>query len=260
MDIDTKPSKKQEALIRALKSRHGRKKHGLCLCEGLRACGEVITNCPDLVKFAILAADTPPLPYDVHGAWDTFVIPSDAFQRLSSTVNAQGVLLILRIPTLDECLDIPPEDPFIIVLDRLADPGNIGTIFRTLLAAGQTECWLVKGTADPFNDKVIRSAMGAQFRLRLRQFDSLDHIREAGLKLGFEKLYTTVPSDGTSLFDEETLFDKSLIILGGEANGAGDVLDSIPISIPMPGNYESLNVAQAATIILFEHVRRNVKA
>ena len=75
-------------------------------------------------------------------------------------------------------------------------------------------------------------------------------------KQGFGRVYRTAPAAGANVFLEQPLFDRSVIVLGNEGGGVGAVADSIDLNIPMPGDAESLNVAQAATVILFEFVRR----
>ena len=109
---------------------------------------------------------------------------------------------------------------------------------------------------DPFGGKTIRSASGAQFALNLRCAESLEEAVQSLRELGITRFFRTEPSGGHSVFTEADLFKRSAIVLGNEANGAGRIDSSLPLNIPMPGSAESLNVAQAATVILFEFVRR----
>ncbi len=74
---------------------------------------------------------------------------------------------------------------------------------------------------------------------------------------GFSAIYRSAPARGANVFREPDLFDRSVIVLGNEGGGVGAIAGSIDLNIPMPGDAESLNVAQAATVILFEYVRRN---
>ncbi len=153
--------------------------------------------------------------------------------------------------------DIKPVDPFILILDRLTDPGNFGSILRTARAVGLNEVWYTAGSVDPFNDKVIRAAMSSQFVIGMRCFSDLDELGNELYRFGYNKIYRTDPHNGESCFAAENLFSNSAIIIGNEADGAASLAGSIDITIPMPGSAESLNVAQAATVILFEHIRRN---
>jgi RNA methyltransferase, TrmH family len=247
-------SKRQESLVRSLSQRHGRRNSELCLCEGLRCCSEALTLRPDLVELvATREGFAAPLP---KVSAETAILPERQFDSLCSTITAQGVFALLRKPEQPDA-DAPLADPFAFVLDRVSDPGNFGTILRTARAAGLKEVWYAKGSTDPFSEKCIRSASSSQFALALRQFDALPELATHLKSLGVERFFRTTPAGGGPLYAEEKLFERSAIIMGGEAFGAGLLEGAQDISIPMPGGAESLNVAQASTIILFEHVRRN---
>jgi len=243
-------SKKKHDLIRSLFSRHGRKKSEFCVCEGVRCCRELISLRPDLIQMAICAenADTSNINYDFDR------ISQPEFESLATTINSQGVIVIVAKPGESE---FESGTPFIIVLDKVSDPGNCGTIFRTARAAGLKEIWLTEGTADPYNDKIIRSATASQFALNIRKFRDLGEVKESLEKYAFNKIYRTDPHQGANCFTEKKLFDKSAIIFGSEGSGAGDIKGAESVTIPMPGKVESINVAQAATIIIFEFIRRN---
>jgi len=244
-------TRRREALIRALYSRHGRKKYGLCLCEGLRCCQDLYQSHPELIEFALVADDM-----DVSFSGIDLVRLSRAeFKPISATIESQGVLMVVRRP---DAPDIPPADPFILVLDRVADPGNFGTIVRTARAAGLREIWYTSGSADPFSDKVIRSAMASQFVIGLREFPELESLGDKLREYGYHKIFRTDVGTGISCFTAPQLFENTAIVMGSEAHGAGMMTDAVALTIPMPGNAESLNVAQAATIILFEYVRRTI--
>ena len=152
--------------------------------------------------------------------------------------------------------DRPPRDPFLLALDRLGDPGNFGTICRTLRSTGLSELWYTRGSVDPYGDKAVRSALGAQFALSLRSFENLEALRERAVYFGYPKVYLTDPHAGEDCFRCSGLFDRSVVVIGAEADGVSALNGAARVTIPMPGNYESLNAAQAATVFLFEYVRR----
>ena len=200
-------TKRQEALIRSLSTRHGRKGSDFCICDGFRSSCEILHLRPDLVEILILRNGvTPPA----------------------------------------EC----PVEPVIL------DPGNVGTILRTARAAGLREVWTTRGCADAYSDKVVRSASGAQFALAVREYGTLDESVALLRAKGFHRIFRTAPGGGRSVFTEPELFTDSVVVLGSEGAGAGEISGAVNVLIPMPGDAESLNVAQAATVILFEHVRR----
>lgn len=245
-------TRRRESLIRSLSVRHGRKGSGYCLCDGPRASGEILKLRPDLIEQVILRED-----FECN--WEFPVkpdlLPAAEFDRIRNTVHSQGILLLVKRPE-DPREDEPVQTPFVLLLDRISDPGNFGTIVRTARAAGLSEIWLTDGTADAYSDKSIRSASGAQFALRLHRHGSLEHTLQLLDKQGFSRVYRTAPARGANVFLEEKLFERSVVVLGNEGGGVGAIADSIDLNIPMPGDAESLNVAQAATVILFEYVRR----
>ena len=242
---------KQKTLIKSLYTRHGRKKTSLCICEGVRCCEELLTAAPQLVKFTVCRES---LQIDFKISPVSYIIPDHEFAKLASTVNSQGILCIAEVPAPAA---VKPEDDFIFALDRVGDPGNFGTILRTAKAAGLTELWYTTGSVDPFNDKTIRSAMAAQFSMRLRVFPDLKSLSETAYKYKYKNFYLTDPHEGADLFTEKPLYKKSVVIIGSEAHGVGELEGAKRVTIPMPGKFESLNAAQAATIFLFEYVRRS---
>ena len=245
-------TKRQASLIAALRSRHGRKDSGLCLCDGLRACSEVIALRPDLLDLIVTRED---FQAEIKYPVDPVILPAQDFDKLTQTVNSQGIITVSRRPD-PIAPDAPLSDPFVLVLDQVRDPGNFGTIIRTARAAGLHEIVLTKGSADPFHDKVIRSASGAQFALGMRYFENLESMAETLRKQGIKTFYRTLPAGGDNLFRATDVFKNSAIILGCESTGVSELEGAAGLNIPMPGTAESLNVAQAATIILFDYVRR----
>lgn len=246
-------TRNQISLIKSLYTRHGRKKSELCVVDGVKCCTELLEKRSDLLELLISNHQSA----DKFKQYSPIVVDNTLLSQLSATVANQGVIAIARRPA-EIAHDHLPPDPFILVLDRIADPGNMGTILRTALAVGLKEVWLTAGTVDPFNDKTVRSAMSAQFVLGLRHFDSLSDLKQLLIKFGFSTIFRTDPHAGCSCFSKENLYDRSAIIIGSEADGAAELDGAESVTIPMPGNSESLNAAQAATVFLFEYVRRNL--
>ena len=247
-------SRRELALLRVLATRGGRKKSGCCRCEGLRAVRELLHFYPEKVQFIAVSskaagefpADDPRLR----------LVPDGVFEEISGTVNSQGVIAVAQVPA-EKNGEV--EGDFVLALDQLGDPGNFGTIARSLRAAGQKELWYTKGSIDPWGDKAIRSGMGVQFSLNMRRFDTLAGLAEAGKQHGIKKVFIADPHKGENCFTCRDLFDHSIIVIGGEPNG---VMGAYPgaerVIIPMPGDYESINAAQAATVLIFESVRRKL--
>jgi len=142
--------------------------------------------------------------------------------------------------------------------DKLQDPGNLGTIIRTAHAAGVDGIILTKGTVDVYNEKTIRASMGSLFHVPVIYDDKDNTIIKSLCNRGFSLLATSL--EGDKDFFEEDLSGNLIISVGNEGNGVSKEiyeLSNKKVKIPMPGGAESLNVAIATSIILYEKVRQN---
>jgi TrmH family RNA methyltransferase len=173
----------------------------------------------------------------------------ELFAKLTQTVTPQGVIAIARVreaTAADAIAAAQAANWPLVVLDRIQDPGNVGAICRTAAAAGAPAMVVLEGCADPFGPKAIRSSAGNVFRLvvahaRWRDLEGLD-------------AYGAASEGGTPL--SEAPVDKAgMIVLGNEAHGLSRK-DLKLVTIPLSDRVESLNVAAAAAVILFEIRRR----
>jgi TrmH family RNA methyltransferase len=143
------------------------------------------------------------------------------------------------------------------VLDRLADPGNLGTVLRTASAAGVQAVFLAPGTVDAYNPKVVRAAAGAHFHLPIVESNWGD-IASALVRL---TLWRAEAHAGTP-YDQVDWRQPSGLVIGSEAAGPGDAAQRLApeaVRIPMPGKAESLNAAIATAVLLFEAARQRKK-
>ena len=178
------------------------------------------------------------------------VVDAALLDSLSETETSQGILAVLE----QQALPVPPRLDFLLILDQVRDPGNLGTLLRSALAAGVQAVLLPPETADPFNPKVVRSGMGAHFRLPILSLD-WEGIRNrlSGLTVFLAEMEGAIPCW------QADLRSPLALIVGGEAEGAsaeGRRLADRLVCIPMPGGNESLNAAVAGSILLFEVVRQ----
>ena len=255
----------QKKLLGKLSSRHGRGREGRFLVEGSRCCGEALRLAGALVEAivateAFLATDDwrRLQPMAQRLGIEAATAGAEEFAVWADTDTPQGILCVMRYPESLADTGSAPLDPVVLILDRLQDPGNLGTILRTAWAVGLKEVWLTKGTADPFAAKPIRAGMGAQFALRIRAFDDLEAAWSCLQAHGYQSLWLAGPRGQVSVFDEGFDCHRSGIVIGNEANGIVDDRFGRWVTIPMPGNAESLNAAQAATVFLFDAVRRQI--
>ncbi|MEY8674333.1 TrmH family RNA methyltransferase [Francisella philomiragia] len=239
--------------IKKLHSPQGRKKSIYYVIEGLRCCDEALSRLPKEDLIALLTTEnTDSISYPVD---KKYILSEKDLNELTQTQNSQGVLILAK--KKDTSSDFEFKDDFILVLDRIQDPGNIGTILRTAIAVGLTEIVLINGTVDPFNPKAIRAGMGAQFSLKFRYFENLSAVRNHPT-LKERKIWLTTPHEGVSCYSKEFKLSNSVLVFGEEANGIEDFSVGEKTMIPTLSNIESLNVAQAATIYLFEGLRQKM--
>lgn len=175
-------------------------------------------------------------------------------KELCSTEKPQGIVAVVRMKELDTAL----EGNFYLLCDKLQDPGNLGTIIRTAHAAGVDGIILTKGTVDVYNDKTIRSTMGSLFHVPIINDDENNSILKELINKGFSLVSTSL--EGDKDFFREDLRGKIIISVGNEGNGVSDEIYDLSdkkVKVPMPGGAESLNVAIATSVILYEKVRQN---
>lgn len=171
----------------------------------------------------------------------------NVLERVATTERPQPVIGVVRLPA---AAVLPPAATFVMVADRVADPGNAGTIIRSAEAAGADAVVFTPGSVDPFNPKVVRATAGSLFRVPVVAA-GLEAVHATGLRL-----LATSSHHGTP-YTEADLLAPVAVVMGNEAHG---VADDAPVdgwlTIPHAGPTESLNVAMAATVLAFEVARQ----
>ena len=177
--------------------------------------------------------------------------------KMSATQGPQGILAVVRQTTYTWADLQIDRNSVLLILDGVQDPGNLGTILRTALASGVRYVCLTPGTVDLYNPKVLRSTMGAIFSLVLltghQPEDILAFCRERGLSVFMGDL------EGSSLYQTKLSQRPLALVIGNEGNGPSPTFRSADVqcvTIPMSHDVESLNVAIATSILLYEIVRQ----
>ena len=184
-------------------------------------------------------------------------VPSNIFKLISEVEKPQGVLAIIEKEKQEENIDVNQD--IILALDDLQDPGNLGTIIRTADSVGLKQILISKGTTEAYNPKVIRSTMGAIFRVKIIECENLKETLKKLQKNNFKIMVTDLNTD-KSIYDIK--LQKKVIIIGNEANGVSEEIKNIADTraiIPMFGKTESLNASIATGVILYEYVRQKLK-
>jgi TrmH family RNA methyltransferase len=243
--------------VRSLHRRRSRYREQLFIAEGLRAVEEAIkagTQPAFLFHTPSVLQDARIRPL-VSAAQERGVlvraVSDPVMLALSGTVTPSGILAVFP---MREC-SIPHPLTWVLVVDRLRDPGNMGTILRSALAAGIELVITSKGTVDVYSPKVVRAGMGAHFRLQLCLNQSWASIGNM-----VEGLHVLVaePTGGVPYWEIDWGVPTALVI-GGEARGATSEADQLAtghVTIPMRAGTESLNAAVAASVLLFEGARQ----
>ncbi|MDR3207231.1 MAG: RNA methyltransferase [Oscillospiraceae bacterium] len=231
-------------------TRKARREAGLFLCDGPSLLPEALAHGAAVTMVLCAEGRTlPPLPETVR----TVELSERLIRAASPTETPQGLVFLCRLP------DTRPPAPLpagrYVLLDRVQDPGNVGSIVRTAAAFGFSALLLGPGCADPFSPKAVRAAMGATFRLPLWETD------DPGAALGGcpVPVYAALPGDGARDVREIDL-SACVLLLGNEGAGLSQpLIDRADgrIKLPMAPHCESLGVAAAAAALLWEAARKN---
>lgn len=234
--------------IKKLKNKKYREEYGLFLAEGKK-----FFDFEVLPEFVIYREDIEEgsdiFQRGKHFKGKTVKISEKLFRELTSQENSQGVIMGYRIREGEK----ERLQNNVVVLDGVSDPGNLGTILRVADAAGFKDILLTKGSADCYNEKVVRSSMGSIFNLNIvymETFEMLSFLKDRGYRIH------TTALDRTSIdYTNMILEDRNAFVFGNEGNGVSEIfLDNCDekVIIPIYGTAESLNVAMASGIILYK--------
>ena len=231
--------------VKKLKQSKYRKKEGLFIAEGEK-------NVLDSLKYQkaemIFHTDEIKIPNGFESV--AYTVSDGVMKELCDTVTPQGIVGVFKIPAFS----YEKVENEIVVLNGVSDPGNVGTILRTALAMGFKTVICDEKTADVFSPKVVRSAMSAVFALNILKTDSIEKEILSFKEKGFFVYAGALCSESTEIGKVE-FAKKRMLVMGNEANGVSkavlDITDRKFI-IPMPGEIESLNVAVAAGISMYQ--------
>ncbi len=214
------------------------------VCDGIKLLGEAIQSGVK-IKYIFAEENTELKPEWVE-RYNVYTAPRELMEYISTLECTQGVIF---------CCEMPEEDEIcgeqVIILDHLQDTGNLGTILRCADAFGISAV-VLDGTADPYNPKTVRAAMGSLFRVKVCSMDSVDAIE--CLKEKNIPTYAATLTDSAVSIDKVSL-KKAAVVIGNEGNGvSGRVEDACSghIILPMSGPAESLNASVAAGIVMWE--------
>jgi RNA methyltransferase, TrmH family len=234
----------ENEVVRRLQRLARRREPGFALLEGPRVIAEAVAAGVEIELLAVREGDDCAVD-----AARRITLPRALFRSISQTVTPQGVIAIAKVHESHAraAIDAARSRRWpLVVLDRVQDPGNVGAICRTAAAAGAPAVAVLDGCADPFGAKSVRASAGNVFRLTVAHavWDDL-----AGLDG-----YGAAAAGGVPLADSP-IENAGMIVLGSEAHGLSRSNLKL-VTVPLSDGVESLNVAAAAALILFEVRRR----
>lgn len=264
-EIITSPQNPAVKLAASLHQKKHRDETGLFLVEGIRAAEELLRASGWTMEFGLYteAAMKQERAAKVIASASQrcrlIQVSEAVFGKAAETENPQGVMFVVkrREIALNDLLTINKR-PLLVVLDSIQDPGNIGTLLRTADAAGADGVIITSGSADPFSGKAQRAGMGSIFHLPVVveavQDELLNRLAEHKISL----IATALEADSMSYLDANYR-QSTAVAFGNEGKGITIQLltkAEKKVSIPIYGKAESLNVAAAAAVILFEAARQ----
>lgn len=243
--------------IKKLREKKTRDEYGEFVIEGTKLIEEAVRENVKIKMIVVCEElNQSPLSKDVlyKIAKEKVIYVNDkVFKILTDVTTPQGILAIVERNNKSE---IDYSKDLYLVLDNIQDPGNMGTILRTADSISLTQIIVPKGNADPYNPKVVRSSMGAIFRVNVIEVEDLPKTIKEMKKHKIQILATDL-STNYSIYDVN--YKRSAIIIGNEGNGVSKEILELSdkrIKIPMTGKTESLNAGVATGIILYNAVRK----
>ena len=261
MQIITSKDNETIKEIKKLKDKKYRDQNGKYIIEGIKLVEEAILEhakidkiviCEDCIEDGSIEQS---LMYEIAKN-DCIGVSEKVFATLTDVNTPQGILAVIEKETEEK---ISFSEDVIVVLDGIQDPGNLGTILRTIDSVGLKQIVLSEKCADPYNPKVVRSTMGAIFRVKIIESRDIISTLKNIKKNRYKIMVTSLTAENT-IYDVE--YKKKAIVIGNEANGVSKEVLSIAdeeVKIPMIGKTESLNASVATGIILYEYVRKKLK-
>ncbi len=249
-------------LVRKLGTRKGRVTEGRFAVEGRNLVSEILERGLDVDFIMIPSGSVDDSPEFIRKCIDSpditvCEVPAREFAGLTDAGTGIGMLAVVRQMDRDpDMIDSLDPDDNILVLDRIQDPGNMGTLIRTAVAAGYRAILAMSGTADIYSPKVLRATAGMIFEIPVIYVPDSNTMADLLRRSGRRVAVTAV--DGGMPYHDADLSRGIALVIGNEGNGVSDEMmrmADVRVTIPMRGRIESLNAAVAAAILMYEAVR-----
>ncbi|MBR6689431.1 MAG: RNA methyltransferase [Clostridia bacterium] len=249
--------------INSLKDKKYRDKYNKYILEGIKLVNEQISSGDNTLEFIVISRELLNIHQGGNELYEklkdldnVLEVDEKIFAYLSDTETPQGALIVLdkKKCELKDLINNINNNEKIIVLDKVQDAGNMGTIIRTAVAFGINNVVCIKGSVDVYSSKVIRSTMGAIHKTNIFyvNLDEMKEIKKALEANGYDLCGTDLKA--TKYLNETKPNNKTVYVLGNEANGMSEEMKELCsslVKIPMESVQESLNVGVAAAILMY---------
>lgn len=240
MIITSTDNAKVKDVVKLLSDKKYRKETGRYVIEGARLVADAVKSYALIESVFVSESVQSNFHYD-----NQIVVSDKVFAKMSDTVNSQGIVAVAA-----KRENVSSLKHNALILDGLQDPGNVGTLLRTAVVCGFFDIYAVN-SVDLYSPKVLRSAMSAHFNLNLYERNNMDDL--------FEELYSyeilACDMRGENVFEHEFRGLRVALVLGNEGNGLSEYVkkySNCTVSLPMMNNFESLNVAVAGSVIMYQ--------
>ena len=233
--------------IRSLKEKKYRKAEQRYLVEGFKMVKEAFSSGAEVETLIVAESALNKLSADFFGKTEVMTVTDGVFKKISDSLTPQGVAAVIKIGRKADAIG-----EVSVMLDGVSDPGNMGTIIRTLAALGVKRLYLIN-CCDPYSPKAVRSSMSGIYFVDIIETDLASALKDLG-----DTPILAADMSGENVFE----FDppkRYCLVIGNEANGISNDVKTASralVTIPMSGKTESLNAAGAAAIAIYEYTKQ----
>lgn len=239
--------------IKSLSQKKNRQKNGEYTVEGVKSVCDAIKSEKLISMIAVSDSFYEQVDFEYEN-YDILKVRDNIFSGICDTDTPQGIIAVIKMENIEFTANT---EKVYIYCDNVTDPGNIGTIIRTADAAGMGGVLLSKGCVDIYNPKTVRASMGSFFHIPIIENTELSELKNLKQQ-GFQIISGAI-GDNTIDYVDTDMKKPTIIVVGNEANGVCEEVISISdycVKIPIIGMAESLNVAVAASILMYESQRQ----
>lgn len=262
--VITSNSNEKIKYINSLKEKKNRDKYGKFILEGIKLVDEYMSSVDNSPEFIVISSEIllknsgGDKIYEKIKEYENLIeVNEKIFSKLSETKTPQGILIVInkKKDSICDVINSLKNNERALILDKISDAGNLGTIIRCAVCFGIKNIICTKGTADVYSSKVVRSTMGAIYKLNIIYMDyaELENLKNEVSKMNY--IFVGTDLKAKEYINEVNPINKMIYVMGNEANGISDEIKKLCdlyVKIPIENSQESLNVAIASAIFMYD--------